>query len=85
MSPVKDGNPCITGYFPVNRLFFFIYKKCIEYIILDTATLEGFKVDVGAMKYGFEIDAIVGMDIFEQAKVVVNFCEMTLTPMVQAQ
>jgi hypothetical protein len=36
------------------------------------------------MQYGFEIDAIVGMDILKQAKAIVNFFEMCLTPMVQA-
>ena len=61
-----------------------VYEKNVESIILDTATLKNFKVDVGAMQYGFEINAIVGMDILEQAKAIVNFYEMTLTPMVQA-
>lgn len=61
-----------------------VYEKNVESIILDTATLKNFKVDVGAMQYGFEIDAIVGMDILEQAKAILNFYEMTLTPMVQA-
>lgn len=60
-----------------------VYEKHVESIILDTATLKNFKVDVGAMQYGFEIDAIVGMDILEQSKAIVNFYEMTLTPMVQ--
>ena len=59
-----------------------VCEKYVESIVLDTAILKNFKVDVGAMQYGFEIDAIVGMDIFEQAKVIVNFYEMTLTPMV---
>ncbi|MDT3699523.1 MAG: hypothetical protein RO469_08840 [Thermincola sp.] len=44
--------------------------------------MKNFKVDVGAMQYGFDIDAIVGMDILEQAKVMINFNEMTLIPMI---
>lgn len=60
-----------------------VYEKYVEAIVLDTATLKNFKIDVGAMQYGFEIDAIVGMDILGQAKVIVNFYEMTLTPMIQ--
>lgn len=59
-----------------------VYEKYVEKIILDTAILKKFKVDVGAMQYGFEIDAIVGMDILEKAKAVVDFYEMTLTPMI---
>ena len=34
------------------------------------------------MQYGFEIDAIVGMDVLEQAKVIINFYEKSLTPMI---
>ena len=61
-----------------------VYEKNVESIILDTATLKNFKIDVGAMQYGFEINAIVGMDVLKQAKAIVNFYEMTLTPMVPA-
>ena len=61
-----------------------VYEKNVERIILDTATLKNFKIDVGAMQYGFEINAIVGMDVLKQAKAIVNFYEMTLTPMVPA-
>ena len=57
-----------------------VYEKYVQNIILDTAVLMNFKVDVGAMQYGFEIDAIVGMDILEKAKAIINFPEMTLTP-----
>jgi predicted aspartyl protease len=59
-----------------------VYEKRVEKIILDTVTLRDFKIDVGAMQYGFEIDAIVGMDILEQAKVVINFYDKSLTPMI---
>lgn len=61
-----------------------VYEKNVESIVLDTAILKDFKVDVGAMQYGFEIDAIVGMDILEQAKAIINIHEKTLTPMVKA-
>jgi predicted aspartyl protease len=57
-----------------------VYEKRVENIILDTAKMRNFKVDVGAMQYGFEIDAIVGMDILKEAKAIVNLFEMTLTP-----
>ncbi|MDA8213235.1 MAG: retropepsin-like aspartic protease [Clostridia bacterium] len=59
-----------------------VFEKHVEKIVLDTATLNNFTIDVGAMDYGFEIDAIVGMDILEQAKALINFYEMTLTPMI---
>jgi len=58
-----------------------VFEKHVEKIVLDNIALNNFKIDVGAMDYGFEIDAIIGMDILKQAKVVINFHEMTLTPM----
>ncbi|HWQ73208.1 MAG TPA: hypothetical protein VN370_12915 [Desulfitobacteriaceae bacterium] len=58
-----------------------VFKKHVERIVLDTATLKNFKLDVGAMNYGFEIEAIVGMDILEQAKAIINIHEKTLTLM----
>jgi hypothetical protein len=59
-----------------------VYEKHVEKIILDTAILSNFKIDVGAMQYGFEINAIVGMDILEQAKAIIDFKEKSLTPMI---
>jgi len=61
-----------------------VYEKYVDIIVLDTAALNKMRVDVGAMQYGFEMDAIVGMDILEKAKVLINFNEMTLTAMAQA-
>lgn len=61
-----------------------VFEKHVERIALGAATLENIKLDVGAMNYGFEIDAIVGMDVLEQAKAIINIHEKTLTPMVKA-
>jgi hypothetical protein len=44
--------------------------------------LEQFKNRYWGNAVGFEIDAIVGMDILEQAKVIINFYEKSLTPMI---
>lgn len=56
-----------------------VYEKIVENITVDIAILKNFKIDVGAMQYGFEIDAIVGMDLLKQAKAIVNLGEMILT------
>jgi len=58
-----------------------VYEKFVEKIILDAAELNAFKIDVGAMQYGFEIDAIVGVDVLKQAKAVANFHEMNIITM----
>lgn len=36
------------------------------------------KLDVGAMDYGFDIDAILGMDFLKKAKVVIDIDKMML-------
>lgn len=59
-----------------------VYEKHVEKIMLDTAILSNLKIDIGAMQYGFEIDAIIGMDVLEEAKVIINFYEKFLTPMI---
>lgn len=55
-----------------------VYEKYVDKIVLDRITVDNFKVDVGAMLYSFEFDAIIGSDLLKQAKAVINFDEMTL-------
>ncbi len=39
----------------------FVYKKDIESISLGMLKLDNFKIEVGVMDYGFEINGILGM------------------------
>jgi predicted aspartyl protease len=57
-----------------------VYEKHIERIAFESLAVNNFKVDVGAMLYGFDLDAIIGSDFLKQTKAIVNFDEMTLTP-----
>lgn len=59
-----------------------VYEKRIEKIVLDGLAYNNFKLDVGAMLYGFDFDAIIGSDLLRYSKAIVNFDEMTLTPVV---
>lgn len=52
--------------------------KHVEMIILDESSLNNIKIDIGAMDYGFEIDAIVGMDILKRSKALIDFHEMSI-------
>lgn len=61
-----------------------VYEKYVGKIVLDSISVDNFKVDVGAMLYSFEFDAIIGSDLLKQAKAIINFDEMTLTPLVQS-
>lgn len=57
-----------------------VYEKRVEKIILDGLVYHNFKVDVGAMLYGFDFDAIIGSDFLKCSKAIVNFADMTLNP-----
>ncbi len=56
-----------------------VYEKYVDKIVLDSISLYKFKVDVGAMLYSFEFDAIISSDLLKQAKAIIDFNEMTLT------
>jgi len=58
-----------------------VYEKYVGKIIFDLLAVDNFKVDVGAMLYSFDFDAIIGADLLKQAKAIINFEEMTLIPM----
>jgi hypothetical protein len=61
-----------------------VYEKYVDTIVLDSALLNNMRIDIGAMQYGFEFDAIVGMDILEKARALIDFREMILISQVQA-
>ncbi len=56
-----------------------VIEKKIDVIEIDNVAATNFNIQIGAMQYGFEIDAIVGTDILKQAKAIVNLGEMILT------
>ena len=56
----------------------YVYEKNIEKIKLETATIINLKVDLGAMDYGFEIDAIIGMNFLISAKLIIDLDKMII-------
>lgn len=54
----------------------FVYKKNINLIALDDLELHNFKIEVGVMDYGFEINGILGMDFLKKVGAVINLDEM---------
>jgi len=57
----------------------FVYEKKINNIKIDNATVTDMKIQVGAMDYGFEINAIIGMDFLTQTRAVIDLGKITLT------
>lgn len=56
----------------------FVYKKKIEKIKIGDLEVEDFKVEVGAMDYGFEINGIIGIDFLIRIKAIVDLARMTI-------
>jgi predicted aspartyl protease len=57
----------------------FVYKKDIDSITLGDLELNNFKIEVGVMDYGFEINGILGMDFMKTVGAVINLDEMKVT------
>lgn len=57
----------------------FVYKKNIDSITLGDLELHNFKIEVGVMDYGFDINGIVGMDFMKEVGAVINLDEMKVT------
>jgi predicted aspartyl protease len=57
----------------------FVYEKKIDMISLDDVQLTECIIQVGAMDYGFEMDAIIGMDILTSGKFILNLGNLELS------
>ena len=54
----------------------FVYKKDIDSIALGTLKLDNFKIEVGVMDYGFEINGILGMNFMKAVGATINLDKM---------
>ncbi|MBU5437154.1 retroviral-like aspartic protease family protein [Tissierella sp. MSJ-40] len=57
----------------------FVYKKDVDSIILGDMELKNFKIEVGVMDYGFDINGIIGMDFLKEVGAIINLDEMKVT------
>ena len=56
----------------------YVYEKHIDRIQLGTKKLNNFRIQIGDMDYGFDIDGILGMDYLVKSKVVIDLENMVL-------
>lgn len=56
----------------------FVYKKILDVIEIGEIKLKGFKVEIGVMDYGFEINGIVGMDFLKAVGAIIDLNDMML-------
>lgn len=57
----------------------FVYKKAVDCISLGELELDNFKIEVGVMDYGFEINGILGMDFMKKVGAILDLNEMKVT------
>ena len=55
-----------------------VIEKKIDSVCLDTAAVTGFHIQVGAMDYGIELEAIIGLDMLTGCKAVLDLNSFTL-------
>ena len=56
----------------------FVYSKKIDSVRIGDMKTETFELEIGAMNYGFDLDGIIGLDLLQQLKVVINIDELIL-------
>lgn len=56
----------------------FVYKKNIDSIKLEDLEIRDFKIEVGVMDYGFDINGIIGMDFLKKVGAIINLDKMTV-------
>jgi predicted aspartyl protease len=56
-----------------------VIEKKIDAIRLDDVAAANFGIQIGAMNYGIELEAIIGLDLLTACKVVMNLENYTLT------
>ncbi|MDM8553838.1 retropepsin-like aspartic protease [Desulfococcaceae bacterium HSG7] len=49
-----------------------VYHKIIDFIKVEDKVITDFKIDVGLLDYGFEINGILGMDFLMKAKAIID-------------
>lgn len=50
----------------------FVYEKVIDSIQLGDVTVQNFKIQIGAMNYGFGINAILGMNFLKAGELLID-------------
>ncbi|QTA89570.1 retropepsin-like aspartic protease [Desulfonema magnum] len=49
-----------------------VYNKVMEFIKVEDKVITDFKIDVGLLDYGFEINGILGMDFLMKASAIID-------------
>jgi predicted aspartyl protease len=56
----------------------FVYSKTVDSVRIGDIQTENFALEIGAMNYGFDLDGIIGLDLLQQTKAIINIDKLTL-------
>lgn len=56
----------------------FVYKKVIDKLSLGDFSVCDFKVEIGVMDYGFDINGIIGVNFLKEINAVIDLKEMII-------
>lgn len=56
----------------------FVFSKVIDSIKFAGKEADNFTLEIGAMNYGFDLDGIVGLDLLQQVKAVINLDKLII-------
>lgn len=56
----------------------FVFSKTIDSIKIGEKEAGHFTVEIGAMDYGFELDGIIGLDLLQQMKSIINLDKLII-------
>ena len=56
----------------------YVYSKSVEELAVGEMSVSNFEIQVGAMRYGFPLDGIIGMDFLLATSAVINLAKLDL-------
>lgn len=56
----------------------FVFSKTVNSIKIGNMEVQSFTLEVGAMNYDFNLDGIIGLDLLQEIKAVINIDMLTL-------
>lgn len=56
-----------------------VYSKNFDFVRLGKTSLENFEVEIGGMECGMQIDGILGFDFIQNAGLIINSKEMSVS------
>ncbi|MDA3130285.1 retropepsin-like aspartic protease [Aliibacillus thermotolerans] len=56
----------------------FVYSKQIDLIRIGEKEVKNFSLEIGAMNYGFDLNGIIGLDLLQQIKAIINIDQLIL-------